>query len=305
MVMQGGAGFIQDIRERPFIRPEDVLGLNFIRVDPPYAFRPHHRQGLRSHILEVLDPETLEAERTGVVVEGVLRFPRARPVKMFRVFRTRFRGLEEGLDEIGRVRLVERHLGPEHVARSEEFLVDHVSEGRRGLLLCGLQEYVEGEPLDPWSLLGEDLPIELARRLKGRGPGFGVQPPADLAARIRDRAASFVERTKRMTLEAARIPDLAGVNNLIVTPAGHVKLVDINNISRVSSAREIPLDDRGYPICDKSVQALSLLEKKLLGRDPDPSAPLYRPFLDPERVRRVKKLEDAFHRWAPLPPAPS
>ncbi|MCF8063565.1 MAG: hypothetical protein K9M82_13695 [Deltaproteobacteria bacterium] len=293
-----------DIREKPFIGPEDLLALNFIRAAPPYAFRTHYRQGLRSHILEVLDPEALKAEQCGVAEGGVLRFPRARPFKMFRVFRTRFRNSGDGLEEIGRVKLVERYLGVEHMARSEEFLADYLLEGRRDLLLCGLQEYVEGEPLDPWSPVREGLPDELAGRLRRRGPAFGMEPVTGLAAVIRDRGASFIDRVKRMALEAACIPDLAGVSNLILTPSGVIRLVDINNISRVSFAREIPLDDKGYPICDKSVQALSLLEHKLLDRDPDPGDPLYRHFLDPVRIRKVKSVEAAFHRGTPFRASP-
>jgi len=294
-----------DIREKPFIRPEDVLALNFVRSSPARAFRTHHRQGLRSHILEVLDPEDLQAEQAGVVENGLLRFPRARPVKMFRVFRTRFHGLEEGIEEIRRVKLLERHLGSKHMARSEEFLVDYVSQGRRDLLLCGLQDYVEGEPLDPWTAIRGDLTVELARRLARCYRSCARPAGTDLAEAIRARAASFIDRMKGMVLEAARIPDLAGVSNLIVTPSGDIKLVDINNISRVPFAPEIPLDDKGYPICDKSVQALFLLEQKLLGRDPDPGDPLHRHFLDPRRVRRVKKLESAFHRSAPFPDSPT
>ena len=290
-----------DIREKPSVRPEDVLALNFIRSSPACAFRTHYRQGLRSHILEVLDPEDLEAEQAGVAEDGLLRFPRARPVKMFRVFRTRFYSLEEGLEEIARVKLVERHLGAEHMARSEEFLVDYVSRGRRDLLLCGLQEYVEGEPLDPWSPVRGNFPVELAHRLTRRAPSSGRPPATDLPEAIRSRAASFVDRMKRMVLEAACIPDLAGVSNLIVSPSGGIKLVDINNVSRVPLSGGIPLDDKGYPICDKSVQALFLLEQKLLGRDPDPGDPLYGRFLDPVRVRRVKEVEAAFHRGTPFP----
>lgn len=293
-----------DIREKPFVRPEDVLALNFVRSSPACAFRTHYRQGLRSHILEVLDPEDLKAEQAGVVEDGLLRFPRARPVRMFRVFRTRFRSLEEGLEEIGRVKLVERHLGAEHMARSEEFLVDYALQGRRDLLLCGLQEYVGGEPLDPWTVVRGDLPVELARRLTRRDLSSARPSGTDLPEAIRVRAASFVDRTKRMVLEAACIPDLAGVSNLIVTPSGDIKLVDINNISRVSFAPEIPLDDKGYPICDKSIQALFLLEQKLLDRDPDPGDPLHGRFLDPMRVRRVKEVEAAFHRGTPFRDSP-
>ncbi len=261
-----------DIREANVVGPQDILRLNFVRTRPPYVFRRYFRQGLRSHIFEVLLPEAWRAETEGLVQEGVLRFPRARPVKMFRVFRTRFHTREEGLREIRRVKLVERYLSPESLAFSEEFLADGRVGPDRFLVLCGLQEYVDGEPLDPWALTGEE----------------GSGRP--------DRTGRFVERVKRMIRETGHIPDLAGMNNLILTPEGHVKLVDINNISRVSFSPEIPLDDKRYPICDKSVQALALLERRLTGRGPDRGEPLYAHFLNPERVRRVRIVEEDFHR---------
>lgn len=269
-----------DIREADVIGPQDILGLNFVRTETPYVFRRYFRQGLRSHIFEVLRPEAWRAETEGVVREGVLRFPRARPLKMFRVFRTRLQTREEGLQEIQRVKLVERYLSPGSMALSEEFLVDGRFGQDRVPLLCGLQEYVEGEPLDPWALTG------------GEGSG---KP---------DRGGRIVERLKRMVRETGHIPDLAGVNNLILTPEGDVKLVDINNISRVFFSPEILLDDKRYPICDKSVQALALLECRLTGREPDRGDPLYAHFLEPERVRRVRVFEEAFHRGGSPDPAP-
>ncbi len=285
-----------DIRDRLRIGPEDILGLNFIRADPPYVFRRHYRQGLRSHILEVLNPDDVNAERVGVMEDGVLRFPRARPVKMFRVFRSRFREPSEGLKEIRRVRLVEHYLSPRHVALSEEFLVDYRSGENRGPLLCGLQEYVEGVPLDPWSPLRENLLDELLVRARNREPGMVYLAQEGSMGAVKDRAASFIDRIKRMVRDSSLIPDLAGVNNLLLTPSGFIKVVDINNVSSVSLERRIALDDKGYPICDKSIQALALLERKLLGREPDPEDRLYGPFLDPGRIREVKAAEEAFHR---------
>ncbi len=72
--------------------------------------------------------------------------------------------------------------------------------------------------------------------------------------------------------------------------------MDINNISRVSFKATIPLDDRGYPVCDKSIEALSLIERKLLGCSIDAQDPLYRVFLDPERMKEVKSIEEEFLR---------
>ena len=93
-----------------------------------------------------------------------------------------------------------------------------------------------------------------------------------------------------MILQTNRVPDLAGVGNLILTRSGNIKLVDINNISRVSFDRTIPLDDRGYPVCDKSIEALSLLERKLTGRSLDGRDIIYNTFLDPERMKDVKEI---------------
>ncbi|MDL1960036.1 MAG: hypothetical protein LWW99_11905, partial [Deltaproteobacteria bacterium] len=85
-----------------------------------------------------------------------------------------------------------------------------------------------------------------------------------------------------------------GAGNLILTRSGNIKLVDINNVSRVSFDSIISLDDRGYPICDKSIEALSLIEQKLLGRFLLRTDPIYDTFLDPERVKEVRALDEEF-----------
>jgi hypothetical protein len=113
--------------------------------------------------------------------------------------------------------------------------------------------------------------------------------------RAQERVHKFIEGVKRMVLEANHVPDLAGVGNLLLTPEGEVKLVDINNISRVSFGPDIPIDDKGYPVCDKSVQALALLEQKIIGNPIKGEETVYETFLDAQRVRRVKALEDKFH----------
>ncbi len=284
----------KDIRDRSQVGPEDILELNFIRADPQYVFRRHYRQGLRSHILEVLNPDDLNAERNGVLENGILRFSRARPIRMFRVFRSRFRQPSDGLLEIQRVRLVEHYLSPRHVALSEEFLVDYQSGEYRDTLLCGLQEFVEGEPLDPWSPVRENLLAELLGRACRRETAAAGADRQKLLEAVQNQAASFIARIKRMVQDSALIPDLAGVSNLLLTPSGFIKLVDINNISSVSIGGHIPLDDKGYPICDKSVQALALLERKLLGREPGPTDRIYEVFLDPGRISEVKAAEEAF-----------
>ena len=286
---------IEDIRDKTSAGPEDIQALNFVREEIPFVLRRHFRQGLRSHVLEVLDPMEVEAERIGRMQDGLLCFPRARPLKMFRVFRARFDSLKDGLVEIESVKILQRYLAPQYVARSDEFLVDYVFQGAWNLLLCGLQDYVEGEILDPWSPVEQNALEELWRRIRNREAGC-ERPQIPGIEAVREHIAAFVSRVKRMIAEAGLIPDLAGVSNLILTPSGAVKLVDINNISPVSLTPRIFLDDKEYPICDKSVQALALLEQNLLGRPPDRNDPIYRVFLDPERVRDVKAVEEAFHR---------
>jgi len=270
------------------------MALNFVRKRVPFVFRRHFRQGLRSHVLEVLDPGDVKAEQDGRIRDGVREFPRARARRMFRVFRKRFLDLNDGLGEIQKVKTVERFLAPDFMARSHEFLVDYTHEGVRDILLCGLQEYVEGEVLDPWSPLEQDLLKEMVSRMCARASSPCAASVDPFMDRVRERAATFVYRVKQMIREAACIPDLAGVSNLILTPQGSIKLVDINNISPVSFAPDLFLDDKGYPICDTSVQALALLEQKLLGRPPDRNERLYGVFLDPDRIQRARDAQKAF-----------
>jgi hypothetical protein len=97
-----------------------------------------------------------------------------------------------------------------------------------------------------------------------------------------------------MILEGGCIPDLSGVGNLILTPAGNIKLVDINNISPVVFGDEVSIDDKGYPVCDKSIEVISILEQKLLQRPIDMKETIYGTFLNPRRMKRVKAVEKKF-----------
>ena len=45
----------------------------------------------------------------------------------------------------------------------------------------------------------------------------------------------------------------------------------------------------------QSIQALALLEQKILAKTINKKDAVYKAFLDPERMRRVKALEDKFH----------
>lgn len=280
-----------DIRDQAFISGSDVAGLNFIHLPDRYRFRRHYRQGLRSHIMEILRVEDLDRERQGEVVDGVRCFPVARPAVMLRILRNRFAGMEDIFMEIEKYTAVLERLGREFIAVSQEFIVDYTAaaSGAGTLLLCGLQEYVDGEVLDPWSLPVHGYLPGLLRRL-------ALTPEAreELLCQVEAAVGRFVMRIKRLISETGYIPDLAGIGNLILTPAGTIKLVDINNIMEIRMDDEIRIDDKGYPACDKSVEVLSLLEARVLGRTLNMDAPLYSLFLSPARQQQVRIREEAF-----------
>jgi len=285
---------MEDVRDRPSLSEADVLELNFIRRPARYVFRRHYRAGLRSHIMEVLRLEDVAREREGVAVDGITWFPRAKPIRMLRIFRTRFRSLRDGEAEVQRVKVIETYLVADHLARSEEFLVGYVTGGRSEILLCGLQEFVDGEILDPWSPLDRECLLALFRQMECgnvSGQGEGAE---EWLLKVRGSAASFIAKIKKMVAETRHVPDLAGLGNLLVTPSGGIKLVDINNVSPVTFRPHIELDDRGYPVCDKSIEALWLLEEKLLGAFDWHEDPVYRIFLMPERMREVEDLVKGF-----------
>ena len=284
-----------DIRDAPYLNHDDILGLNFIKDPGVYVFRRHYRQGLRSHIMEILSPQAVAKETRGVYLEGSRRYPKAEPSKMLRLFRARFNSLKEAKEELTRVKLIMTYLAPDHLGRPEEFLVDYSLSGQGEILLGGLQEYVQGEILDPWSLLNRDHLVSMLNDMGCDGAGEAGREGDQWARCVREKAASLVQKLKEMIMEAHHVPDLAGIGNLILTRNGDIKLVDINNISRVFFDTTISLDDRGYPVCDKSIQALSLLEKKLLGRSLGKDHPIYGVFLDPERMKNVDAAEDAFY----------
>jgi hypothetical protein len=280
-----------DIRDRPYLTHEDVLGLNFIKDPCPFIFRRHHRTGLRSHVLQVLDPLDVAREKEGIIQDGVRWFPKAKPIRMLRLFRAKFDGLARAKEEIRKVKIIETFLGHPYFAKSEEFLAHYRLHTFLDILLCGLQEVVEGEILDPWSP-GEGDPL---KPLFKRFPSpIHPQGPHGQASKAKAHIREFIERVKRMILEAGHAPDLAGVGNLLLTREGLLKLVDINNVCLVRFDSTILLDDRGYPVCDKSVEALYLLEKKVFGVSRKSSL-IYTHFLDPGRMREVRQIERRFH----------
>lgn len=285
-----------DIRDKTFISHDDVIGLNFINDSGPYIFRRHYRQGLRSHILEVLNRSDVEHEKNGLEIDGVRWYPKAKPLKMFRIFRARLTTLAHALREINRVKITERYLAPDFMATSSEFIVDYERPEGRDLMLCGFQEYEMGEIVDPWGIL--DRHVYIAAMYDSMRGIFGGD---EMAARehwvmaVQQKAAEFIRRIKAMIYQTGFIPDLAGIGNLVVTPSGEIKLVDINNISKVMFNAEIQLDDRGYPVCDKSIEALCLLEEKIVGSSPGSAEKIYRIFLDPDRRGEVRGHEEIFY----------
>jgi hypothetical protein len=290
------SGGAEDPRDKLRLTHQDILKLNFIRMPCPYIFRRHYRTGLRSHIMEVLDPADVERERDGLTVAGVKHFPRARPKRMLRIFRTKFNNLREAEEELKRVKIISRFLAPGHMAMSNEFLVDYTGGQKRDCILCGLQEYVEGEAINPWTGLDRRQLITLFNRMLSE-----KNTPLDTneekwLREVRQKAEDFIRRLRDMVLEANTVPDLAGAGNLIITLSGNIKLVDINNISRVSFNATIPIDDRGYPVCDRSIEALALLEERLLCKPLDRADTIYKVFLDPDRMKTAKAIEKAFYR---------
>ena len=286
---------IKDIRDKSYITHEDVLALNFIRKPSAYVFRKYHKQGLRSHIMEVLDPVDVLKQNNGEIIDEIRIYPWAEPLKMLRIFRTKFFSTKEVFEEIIKLKIVEKYLPQDSYAKSDEFIVDYIWNKNRDFILCGLQEYVEGEVLNPWDPISRHQLAGLFTPMEGRECNGFQMTSEQLIHKFNKKVEHFIARVKKMILKANYVPDFAGVENLLITPTGNIKLVDINNISKVFLGPKISLDDKGYPVCDKSIEAISMLEKKLLGKPVDKTERLYKIFLDPQRMKDVSALEEKFH----------
>ena len=129
--------------------------ISFLRIPDHYQLRRHFRAGLRSQLLELISTRDLEKEIHGILVNGIRTFPRARPLKMVRIFKNRFSSCATALEEIKRYRILLTSLGSDFVAHSEEFIVEYREKDQNHILLCGLQEYIEGTILNPWHLSDE------------------------------------------------------------------------------------------------------------------------------------------------------
>lgn len=263
--------------------------INFLRKPLKHCLRRHFRAGLRSDLFELIRGEDIQAEHQGKIIDNIQKFPRAKPIKMLRVLKNRFDSLDQALEEIKKYRLLLKFLGSGLVARSEEFIVEYKKKDRSQILLCGLQEYIEGTILDPWHLTNQEAlkhfytpdPTVSARK-------FISQATTDIKA--------FVRAISTMIRATGHIPDLAGDGNLMLTRTGSLKLVDINNIIKIEQGPIIQLDDKGYPCCDKSVEVLSILEHRILKQPISLDHPFYGSFFVPERKEQVKKLEQAFYQ---------
>ncbi|MEE8430903.1 MAG: hypothetical protein V3S16_06620 [Candidatus Desulfatibia sp.] len=284
-----------DIRDKSHISHQDVMGLNFIKKQDTYVFRKYYKQGLRSQIIEILDSSDAIKQDKGEIINGIRFFPRARPLNILRIFRAQFESMENVFQEVKKYKTLEDYLPPDTYSKSCEFVVDYIREGKRDFILCGLQEYIEGKVLNPWDLFHKNHLINLVRSMRDQGHNPLKMTTEQLIQRVKKQASKFIDSLKRMILEANYVPDLAGIGNLILTACGDIKLVDINNISRVSWGPDIGLDDKGYPVCDKSIEAVSIMEQKLLDRAIDETETIYKIFLDPERIKRVRALEVKFH----------
>jgi len=273
----------------------EVKSLNFIKTNSSFRFRRHHRQGLRSLIFEVLNDGDLFRETAGEEANGLKRFPRAVPRYMLRILRTRFTCLDRALEEIDKYRVVVQFFDADLFARSDEFIVEYTGTGKKEVLLCGLQEYVKGEVFDPWCLVDTTPLAPFYKERKHDGPSR--------EARTCNAITRFVCQAKDMIRQTGYIPDLAGMGNLIVTPGGGFKLVDINNIIKMDLTGPIQLDDRCYPAGDKSVEVLAILEQKILRRTIPQTHSLYGPFLADQRKKEVAALEKQFYEnLSPSPP---
>jgi hypothetical protein len=238
--------------------------------------------------MEVLEAGQVHQEIHGRVVDGVRLFPKAVPLKMLRIFRTRLSSISQALNEIVKLRVIETFLARDQFAGSSEFIVDYIGSSGPGMLLCGLQEFVEGRKLDPWRLKSGGI-------FRAYPEMIGKEQKA-FAARLRKSARRFVGGVKRMIQKSGYIPDIAGQRNLLVTRPGNIRLVDINNVSRVIYTHKIFIDDKGYPVCDKSMEALALMDRHLCGNTSCREESLYHMFLDPVRMREVAAMDASFHR---------
>ncbi|SDO67488.1 hypothetical protein [Desulforhopalus singaporensis] len=281
------------IADREYLAGDDLGKLGFLLDSSSFFYRRHPHQGLRSHIFEILSAKDVDTESVGQMDPdlGIRLYPRARPRYMLRILRKRFTALDDVLEEVRLYKLILHYLGPDFIALSTECIVECQGEEKAKIMLCGVQEYVSGVKISPWNLTGRH-PLATCFETTCRTRG----ELADRVARATGSVAIFINRIRRMIAEVGYIPDIAGNGNLIVTPSGKIKIVDINNVVPVRFDESIFLDDRGYPACDKAIEALSLFERKIVGSTKFLPDGLYQHFLAPERVDKVNRVAEQFHQ---------
>ena len=245
--------------------------------------------------MEVLDPKDVLKQKEGEIIDGIRIFPWAEPIKILRIFRTKFSCIEDVFAETKTLKIIEKYLPQDSYAKSDEFIADYILNNSKQFILCGLQEYVEGEVLNPWDPISEAQLADFLAQMNVKRSNERNSAPDQRIRIFYKKVEHFIACVKKMILEAQYVPDFAGVENLLITTDGNIKLVDINNISKVSFSPDIRMDDKGYPVCDKSIEAVSMLETKLLGKTIDCNENLYQIFLDPQRMKDVKALEEKFH----------
>ncbi len=282
-------GETMDIRDQAYLSGEEVEQLNFIKDSGKYLFRKYYRSGLRSHIFEVLLVDDVLKETCGEVIDGIRLYPRAKPKKVFRILRNKFNSKHDVFPEIDKYNILLNSLGPDLIAQSQEFIVDYTGTGESQIVLCGLQEYVDGDILDPWRVFDENYLNHIYKS------HHKDDLSAELAGVAKKNIKIFVKKIRNMIYDTGYLPDLAGIGNLILTPSGGLKLVDINNIVKIRLNDIILIDDKRYPSCDVSIQVLSILEEKILLKNIHLDDPIYKVFLSPERKQKVKLLEKQFY----------
>lgn len=262
-----------DIRDKERVGHEDVMGLNFISSGCPYIFRLHYNQGLRSHVMEVLKKEEYEKEKEGILENNIRTYPKAEPNNVLRIYRTRV-SLDGAMEDIKKTNEVRKYL-KENIAYSSEFVASYKEDESYGTILCGLQDYIKGKAIDPWFCVPESYDENFKPELN-----------------------KFIERIKECAYEKGLIPDLAGKGNLIYSSKG-VVLTDINNINEIDYSPEIYIDNKGFPIIDTSVEALSNLEKAVNGSLSDEK--LYNHFLEAGRKSRALKIRKEWMKEDDMP----
>lgn len=280
---------MKDIRDIQHATSDEVNDLNFLNLTDQYVLRRHTYQGLRSHVFQILKTDDVRKENEGVIRKGVKNYPKAAPVKILRIMRTKFNNLAAVTVEIKKYKLIERYFDAESYAKSQEIIVDYNHNGKNKVMLIGIQDYVEGFRLNPWSAY---IGFQIVDFLKISG----IKNIDETMAQILKNMANFVHLLKRFILKTRHIPDLAGIGNIMLKRSGNIVLVDINNISEVSFSDPIYVDNFGYPIVDRSIEAIFCLDKFCTPNEYDKNNFLYRKFLSDSRRKKVDAIEKEFDR---------